>query len=132
MDYRDEIKSYIAQAIDGVVNYSGENKEQNLHNWIEIATDRAIGVIIKQLPNPVDVSAKYELDPEKGLFVTIQAEQTPEAFKRNKEMMFHIAKYADDKGYNRYYQDIMQLLTQPYSPLQNEGMFANISAEGDN
>lgn len=132
MDYREAIKDYFTQAVDGIINYSGDNFEQNKNSWVEIATDRAIGCVIKIIPMPVDVINKYEVDPNKGLYITLQTENTPESFDKNQDMMMLVAKYADDRGYNRYHDDLMTRLTLPYAPLQNEGMFANMLSEENN
>lgn len=131
MNIREEIAHVIAQAIDGSMNYTGDKRTQNAHNWTQIATDRVMGAVVEFMPKPVDIVNKYELDPQKGLYVSIQTENTPESFKKNQEQMFHVARFADDQGYNRYWTDMMDVLSEPYKPLQQPGIFANISTEGE-
>jgi hypothetical protein len=130
MDFRNDIRTFIAAAIDGTTNYSGENYEQNKNNWLEISTDRIIGIYVKLLNQPVDIDQKYETSGQGGIWLNLD-DNVPENEKHNQEQLVHLAKYADDRGYNRYHDEMVDKLMRPYTPLQNEGMFANISNEGD-
>lgn len=128
MDLRQEIRALVAQAIDGTTNYSGTNVEQNKSNWGEIVTDRIIGAVFRRLPPPVQLEQKYEMNPEKGLYVRIGDDMSDKA---NEEQLIYVSNFADDKGYNRYHSDMVDMLMNPYGTLMQPGEFATISKEGE-
>ena len=115
LDLRQQIERDIARAIDSSVNYSGDDYDMNKANWIQITTDRAIAAFVNALPEPVDVEAKYELLPGHGPAITVKSEQNED---ENHEQMVYLARYADDRGYNRYHLELMGYLQGLYNPMK--------------
>lgn len=134
MNLRDQIAKDISRAIDSSVNYGGDEYEQNRHNWVQITTDRAIAAFVSSLPEPIDIESKYELTDPRGPAITIHSEEDEEA---NHEQLVYLARYADDRGYNRYYTEMMAYLQalynapQPVIQSENEQHRLHGTSEGD-
>lgn len=125
-DLRKEISKMVSRAIDSSVNYSGEEYDQNRHNWVQITTDRAIEAVLRSLPEPVDINSKYE---GAGLHFSINLEEitTPQ--------LDFLCAHQHDQGYNHYYQDYTYYLKELYSPnssvIQSENEQNGIHGEED-
>lgn len=99
-----QISHDIARAIDSCINYTGEEKEQNTHNWVQITTDRAIGAIINSLPEPIDTPTKYEVQPGDTLVL-------PDT---DEESLNYLSKFSGDNGYNRFFYEYLEYLQGLY------------------
>lgn len=111
MNLREKVVKEIHRAVDGTIHYAGEEKAQNADNLIQIAADRSIGAFVEVLPEPVDLAAKYETDPTKGLQIRLGDEADED---QNGTQLTYLARFADDQGYNRYYRELMQILQSLY------------------
>lgn len=85
--------------------------ELSQHNLREITADRIIALIIHNLPGPIDVDSKYELGGQ-PISLTIDTEKKSE--KHNMEQISHVARFANDQGYNRYRDELVGLYQDLY------------------
>lgn len=99
-----QISHDIARAIDSCINYTGDEKEQNTHNWIQITTDRVIGAVINSLPEPIDTPTKYEIAPGDILLL-------PDT---DEDSLKYLSKFSGDNGYNRFFYEYLEYLQGLY------------------
>lgn len=124
---RDEVGSLVSRAVDSVNGYEGEEYKDNRRAWVEMTSDRIMGAVMASLPSPIDIESKYELDTGGGVYVTVHSDQHQQT---NNDQLTYLARFADDQGYNRYYQDFVAVLQKPY--LQQARLSATVKDEGDN
>ncbi len=104
------IRTSIGQHIKrAIMSTQQDNDPQNVHNWVEISTDRIINEFLSSLPEPIDVQAKYEI-PATGV-VPVQLSNLEE----DGEAILHLQRYADDTGYNRYRQELVHSIKSLYN-----------------
>jgi len=125
MDLRKIVEAYVDKAIDGTINYSGEDKDANRHIWVQLITDRIIGSFMGVLPDPIDIEAKYEADPSRGLTVRLK----PEDDEWNELQIEQMAHYASDRGYNDYRFEVENIIMKPYNLQKAEKSAKLISGE---
>lgn len=109
---RDQISQDILRAIDSTVNYSGNEQEQNRHNWVQITTDRVVAALMNSLPDPIDIPTKYEIKPGETLPITLIDPQ--ESGTWNQQQLDYLTSYSQDSGYNRYYFEYTDYLRGLY------------------
>lgn len=114
-DLRKEIVAMVHRAIDSSKHYSGEEYDQNRHNWEQITTDRIIAAVMQSLPDPIDIRSKYETDAG-GLFVNIGPDNTD---SENDRQIDYLAAYQMDQGFNKYYFTYADYLKRLYTVPQN-------------
>ena len=103
---RDEIIALLAR-----LQQSKEPNPQEEHNLREITADKIIAMFTNFLPPPVDIDAKYELNGQ-PISLTIDTENR--SIEQNLQHVSHIARYADDQGYNRYRNNLLVDLQELY------------------
>lgn len=111
---RDKIAVEVSHAIQGTIEHPSKEVNdyyQNRANWVNIATDSIISAVTEFLPDAVDISSKYELSAEHGVFVNIGTDQDEE---RNGAQLEYLARFADDKGYNRYRAEVLDKIEKLY------------------
>lgn len=126
MMLRDDVAHYVDQAIRGSAQYKGNDPDLNRNNWVQIVTDRIIGSFVAFLPPPVDIDGKYENTSKKGLYVAVGADSS---YRKNQEQLMYLSRYASDKGYNSYYEEIMEKFSGMYGLNKSLG-FVRINTEG--
>ncbi len=102
----------VARAIDSTQNYSGEEKQQNNNNWIQITTDRILAAVMESLPLPVDVASKYETGKAGTIFIDVGGDNNED---KNKAELDFLASYQSDQGWNHFYFDYCNYLRSLYS-----------------
>lgn len=107
VNLKQQIAQDIARAIDSCIHYNGDEKEQNIHNWVQITTDRVIGAIINSLPEPIDTVSKYETPVGESVTISV-GEDTDEL---QLQMM---SNWSSDNGYNRFYYEFLDYLRGLY------------------
>lgn len=134
-DLRSEVQKMISRAIDSSVNYTGDEYDDNRHNWTQITTDRVVEAVIKSLPEPIDIKQKYETDSKGGILVNIVPSNTE---AENKTQLDFLSEYQKDQGWNNFYFSycnyIRQLYNDPQGVVQSDhGTDDRISrtSEGD-
>lgn len=110
MNLRTKIGQHIARAIKS----PDKDNPQDVHNWLEITTDRIINEFISELPEPIDIDSKYELGKDGGVYVSVVAPETEGSEEANGEQLTYLARYSDDRGYNRYRQDLVMKIHDLY------------------
>ena len=120
MNLRDIIAMNVSHAIQGTIEHSDrgstpmdkmEDYYQNRANWVNMATDNIIDAFVEFIPRPVDLEGKYEVGGKNGVYINIAANKSP---NHNGEQLAFLARYSDDKGFNRYYDLLMFQLKSLY------------------
>ena len=116
------LRDFIADTIDKTVQAtitggarSKEDYEQNRMACIQMATDAIVEAFGEFLPPPVDIRAKYEVEPNTGVHLSLCDPQQPRAYERDMEQLAYLSRYADDEGYNRYHEKITLALQGLYT-----------------
>jgi hypothetical protein len=127
---RDKIAVNVSHAIQGTIEYPvkqkvdlsdpnsakliKENMEdyyQNRANWVNIATDAILEAFDEFLPAPVEMNLKYELSGDSGVHVVLKNDRTE---TENSSQLEYLARFADDKGFNRCVDDIRARMKDLY------------------
>lgn len=136
-DLRKAVQQYVSRAIDSSVNYTGKEYDLNRHNWTQITTDRIIAAVMNCLPEPVDVRSKYEMGDQRGIFVNIGSDESPE---HNEQQIDYLAQYQADQGWNNYYGELTDYLKALYtlpsdvvqSDYERDGFHRTSESDGPN
>lgn len=103
---RKEISQLVARAQKSV-----SDDPQDNHNLNQITTDRIMALFMGSLPSEVDVDAKYELN---GAPISLILDSVNRSEEQNLEQVVHIARFADDNGFNRCVREIKSGLQSEY------------------
>jgi hypothetical protein len=109
MDLRTQIVTLIDKAIDGTINYTGKDPDQNRALYTNLIADRIFATLLAYLPDPVDVAHKYELHPTKGLHIRVTDDDA-----HNDMMLEYLAQFSRDNGYNEYRFEAISKITGRY------------------
>lgn len=103
---RQEISQLVARAQKSV-----SDDPQDNHNLNQITTDRIMALFSNNLPEEVDIDAKYELN---GNPISLVLDTVERSEKENLEQVSHIARFANDEGFNRCVRQIKRNLQSEY------------------
>lgn len=130
---KDKIAVQVSHAIQGTVEYPISQKVDlrnpnsavlikegmdgyyaNRTAWINLTTEHILEEIIQSLPPEIDIASKYETDGN-GVYINLDTKNKSQ--EQNQEQLEFLASYADDRGWNRFREELIITLRR----LQNGG-----------
>jgi len=111
---RQIIAMNVSAAIQGTREYKAmgvDDYYQNRANYVNMATDNIIRSFIAELPDYVDIGEKYEQGDISGVILDVSAGRSE---SWNQEQLNYLARYADDRGFNRAIYEIVDNIESIY------------------
>lgn len=102
---RKDISSLVERAVQS------RGTDLDNHNMKEITVDRIIATFVSFLPEEVDLNSKYELN---GMPFQLTVDTLNRNEKENSENLLHMARFANDEGFNRCIREIKDKIKKEY------------------
>lgn len=103
----EELFYKVAAMVAVAMDHRQANHEHN-RLVVDKVTRDILRAVAEELPEPIDIEGKWELDGEEGVYVDLKDD-----FRHDGHQLTYLAKFASDQGYNKALRDMQMELFSP-------------------